>query len=791
MPIFKKWKSQLHRKSKPPPNNSSHYIYSTTPLLAPNTTRMISLLPHLDSTTPITCSVFTYDLSAPTTGETHIYSALSYVWGTGQRSHSITLNNYAFPVTENLHSALWHLRDRQLERVLWVDAICINQEDNKEKEKQIPLMRTIYAQAGRVMVWLGAPLENECGDEALRKLRTLAQIKANDPGVGPTVQELAQEYRGGCETVLKRDWFRRMWILQEVGVARSVVVMCGSVQIDGQAFCEGVAELGLEVDLQTVVNPVVQLIRDALYRPKYEPGSRGVFSMGELLDMYRSCRATLQHDKIYALLGLSAEGLDAPALQPEYTVPWHEVFRRATVHTFGSLCTVQTWPDRHTAVITGKCLFLGLVTRVDRENHADGQVHIWVNCTVVGESLGYGERGWNWAFRPFSESVQEGDVICHLQGAAKPSIVRLCQDHFTTIKTTAPSVPSGRPSDALEQHFCHIALTFTIPPGTSTSWAGLEESTELLDVAPEYQEEPEKKQKRLDGISALLEDRFVHSFQYSGSKSVDSRRLVEQCGPEILISEQVVRAVAGCLSEEKPVEVMQFLFQKRGDKLPITNEVVQAAAANYQFGYRVLQLLFEKRGERLPVSEQVVAAAAGNQEKAYDIVKLLFEQRGRELVISEEVAVAAADNYWHGHRLMRFLFEQRGENLPVTERVVKTAAANTRCGYETMKVLFQHRESLHVSEEVLVEAARNPRHGYDIMRLLFERDEDLAVSENVLKAAAGNQVNGYEVMLLLFEKRGKDLTISEEVIKAAQDNSLYAGEFMQLFEAQGLLKGSV
>lgn len=253
--------------------------------------------------------------------------------------------------------------------------------------------------------------------------------------------------------------------------------MCGSIQIDGHAFCEGLAGLELSVDLQTVVNPVVRLIRDALYRPKHELGSRGVFSMGELLDMYSSCMATLQHDKIYALLGLSTDGLDAPALQPDYGLPWHEVFRRAAAQIFGTLCTVTTWSNSHTAAITGKCLFLGQIMSVDEDNHGDGQVHVWVSCTTVAQSLGYGEHGWDWAFRPFAESVREGDIVCHLQSVAKPSIVRLCQDYFTTIKNTAPPAPSGeagngdgesdRQSGSLEEKFCSIVLTFTIPPGTS------------------------------------------------------------------------------------------------------------------------------------------------------------------------------------------------------------------------------------------------------------------------------------------------------------------------------------
>ena len=573
--------------------------------------------------------------------------------------------------------------------------------------------------------------------------------------------------------------------------------MCGSVQIDGHVFCEGLAGLELSVDLQAVVNPVVQLIRDAPYRPKHELSSRGVFSMGELLDTYRSCRATLQHDKIYALLGLSAEGLDAPALQPDYGLPWHEVFRRVTAHTFGTLCTVKTWPDSHTAVITGKCLFLGQIKSVYQVSSGDDQVRVWVQCTTVAKSLGYGDQGWDWAFPRFPESVREGDIVCHLQGAAKPSIVRLCQDHFTTIKTTAPSVPSReagkrdgesyRRSGSLEDHFCNIALTFTIPPGTLNDCDGVDESAELLNVTPGYHEEPVEERKRLDDTTTLLGDCFARSFKHSGDMSPAWKRLIEQRGPEFAISERVVQVVVGHPAENS-VEVLRFLFEKGGDKLTITEKIVGAAAANYRMGYRLIQLLVEKRGEPLPVSEHVMVAAAKNDWQGYEIMKLLFEHPGRELVISEEVVVAAADNCGSGYRIMPLLFEQRGEDLPISERVVKAVAANTQYGYETMRLLFEKRgEHLPISEHVVVAAAGNNQQGYSIVELLFEhRGRELVISEEVAVAAAGNYRKAYEIMELLFEHRGREIVISEEVVVAAADNCLYGyGIIRLLFEQRG------
>lgn len=83
------------------------------------------------------------------------YEALSYVWGDPRSVCSILVNEKAFPVTHNLFLALKHLRLPYNERKLWVDAICINQEDVEERSQQVQIMQKIYWRARRVIVWLG------------------------------------------------------------------------------------------------------------------------------------------------------------------------------------------------------------------------------------------------------------------------------------------------------------------------------------------------------------------------------------------------------------------------------------------------------------------------------------------------------------------------------------------------------------------------------------------------------------------------------------------------------------
>lgn len=167
--------------------------------LGPNTTRLVRLLPSERDDTPIRCELIIYRLPE-STGRKHLYEALSYVWGSQSETHTIIVNGCDFQVTRNLYTALVHLRDNQLERILWIDAICINQEDDDEKSEQIPLMRSIYAQADRVLVWLGEAMRD--GDEALKVIQRSAGDKTlwNDSLSDP------------CSRLLQRDWFQRAWV---------------------------------------------------------------------------------------------------------------------------------------------------------------------------------------------------------------------------------------------------------------------------------------------------------------------------------------------------------------------------------------------------------------------------------------------------------------------------------------------------------------------------------------------------------------------------------------------------
>ncbi|RMJ19961.1 hypothetical protein CDV36_000382, partial [Fusarium kuroshium] len=171
----------------------SLYCYSSLP---EGSIRLLRLLPHQDEYAPIQCQLF--DCALTGTGRTRPYEALSYVWGSETKPRSLSIDSCDLPVGENLYAALSHLRDCSLERIIWVDAICINQRDIKEKGTQVQSMAEIYAKASDVIVWLGEATPDSC--QALEEIRVAAEQRTT-----LSIDESA------ILRLLERPWFQRIW----------------------------------------------------------------------------------------------------------------------------------------------------------------------------------------------------------------------------------------------------------------------------------------------------------------------------------------------------------------------------------------------------------------------------------------------------------------------------------------------------------------------------------------------------------------------------------------------------
>lgn len=154
------------------------------------------------------------------------YDALSYVWGREQCQFPATVNGRPVTITSNLDIALRYFRDKYIEKTLWVDAVCINQNDNVEKGPQVQMMGEVYSKAAQVLVWLGPAADGS--DELWERI---SQGFTEEEISDPTLQNSSLALMG-------RPWFTRIWVQQEIALAaRDPTIRCGRHAMSWADWC--------------------------------------------------------------------------------------------------------------------------------------------------------------------------------------------------------------------------------------------------------------------------------------------------------------------------------------------------------------------------------------------------------------------------------------------------------------------------------------------------------------------------------------------------------------------------
>lgn len=236
-----------------------------------------------DRNSPLRCQLAVVSLN-----DSPNYDALSYTWGDAKSLKSISLQDYPFQVTANLYDALCNFRRADGDYALWVDALCINQEDESEKEWQVAMMGRVYRQCSRCQVWLGldvglpqsgplptvetmraspmvSAIRQMIVNQDIRSVPQLKSIEADDNVVhlDTSVSDVASAFEivelqrqekqlpffritnwpefelcavfqrawRSLALIFARAWWTRVWTLQEVALPKMVTLNIGHHQI--------------------------------------------------------------------------------------------------------------------------------------------------------------------------------------------------------------------------------------------------------------------------------------------------------------------------------------------------------------------------------------------------------------------------------------------------------------------------------------------------------------------------------------------------------------------------------
>jgi Heterokaryon incompatibility protein (HET) len=233
--------------------------------------RLLALLPG-EVTSPIQIEILKAPFD-PDSNSIPIFEALSYAWGSTENPVAITVgttDEFFLSVTHNLATALPCLRYEDRSRVLWIDAICVNQQDLDERSSQVKRMGEIYPLAHRVVVWLG-PEEND-SSLAFKILQSLgSQVEVDWEAktiVDPTnrlswvaegqILPISELQLRAIYLLLMRPWFERLWVRQEILLARENAIMaCGNIIVPFQIFRNAIFCLGTSLT-RTYLSPQEQ-----------------------------------------------------------------------------------------------------------------------------------------------------------------------------------------------------------------------------------------------------------------------------------------------------------------------------------------------------------------------------------------------------------------------------------------------------------------------------------------------------------------------------------------------------
>lgn len=208
--------------------------YTYEALLSADHTRLIELHAHPDSEAPLRAQFIQINAEESFTQ----YDAISYTWG-GQPSDqilevspsgSITKCSQVL-ITKNLANALTTVRYPNKSRLLWADALCINQSDDLEKAQQIPIMARIFRGATRVLAWLDGDADEERGMQQLGKISRYWRFDVKQKMKGLPGPDLPIWERRYVRDFLHLSWFTRLWIVQEVVFSADVTLFCGSSEL--------------------------------------------------------------------------------------------------------------------------------------------------------------------------------------------------------------------------------------------------------------------------------------------------------------------------------------------------------------------------------------------------------------------------------------------------------------------------------------------------------------------------------------------------------------------------------
>ncbi|KAL2107962.1 hypothetical protein VUR80DRAFT_4457 [Thermomyces stellatus] len=299
--------------------------------------RLVRILPERMSA--LRCELIHVSLDKPPK-----YVAVSYARGDPSEAQTVQVDGTDVPISTSLHGALKALRRKSGVITVWADALCINQDNGEERTRQVQHMKDIYSRAQSVAVWLGP--EGDASGLAMRLLNHIAH-RGDSPAY---IRELigSKSRRREFDAVVRvfeRDYWTRLWIVQEIANATAVDVYCGPTRLPfniyktaSKVFLRHKEDIAAHFPPGTFDSKPQSMTRSRLpyadvlgrHGPAGLPNIPSLLSLGHtsFLHVLQSCRnrhTAVPQDKVFGVLGLLPEEI-RDNIKPDYSLSVRDVY---------------------------------------------------------------------------------------------------------------------------------------------------------------------------------------------------------------------------------------------------------------------------------------------------------------------------------------------------------------------------------------------------------------------------------------------------------------------------------
>ncbi|RKL09596.1 hypothetical protein BFJ68_g9020 [Fusarium oxysporum] len=684
------------------------------------------------------------------------YEALSYSWGSQSTPHEIIVDEKTLSITESLYEALWHLRRPDEDRMLWVDALCIDQNNIKERGHQVNRMGEIYGKADKVIIWLGYLSGNAA---KLKSAITLFEDRVeNLPGIprkwpredprwksrwkqveadlGPSCHD---ELVDGLQSFMEKPWFSRVWILQEVANAKRTTVKCNLGEIPGKIFAL------IPIVMDVTVTEQCQAVLDIMPDPSKPSTSRKQDrNLCNLLWKFRGCKATDPRDRIYALIGMASD-IETVGIQADYSKEENVVIREFCEHLLGQGWAVSL-PASTIEELQSKLPSVSkelLMQKLEKESSVDslkqfirrqGPISA-LDISAVLEIMQYG-----------SEIMSQFLDQCEETVSVHPETALRCLQKYPNVL----EVLLQKPDLIIEDMPKFIA--------------------QAMEHRPEFLE-------RLLGSSSESDQLRDDALMEAISRGMPScQPFLNQCRHSVKITQKMLRRAVFVSSRrrgvlelllevaESPVPLFENIFLEATLDEPkgvrFVNEKGQPALATKELisdgideGEEVLRFYLDNMKQPIELEEKLFLKAI---EKVPKRLQSLLERSIQPFNVTEKVYEEA---FRAGSKVFKLIFRDWASRPRITERIVELGIL---CGSGYIEIFKQDfLGKLQITDQI-ISAARDKK---TLEMLLEIRRAEEDVREDAAVTAIETGPKAFDA---LYNQAGTNFKVTAQIVKAAK-----------------------